>query len=164
MVEIAETTRSSDPTDEEIFRPLYPSLRRFAAVVAPTDAEPEDLLQDAVVATLRRHRFSELTDPPSYLRKVMVNLASNQRRRSATRWRALRLLAASPPVAETAYPSDLSELNWLSPLQRAVLYLNEVEGYRFAEIADMVGCTEPAARMSASRARRRLRKALVGEV
>ena len=164
MVETTETARSSDPTDEEIFRPLYSSLRRFAAVVAPTDTEPEDLLQDALVATLRRHRFSELTDPASYLRKVMVNLAANQRRRSATRWKALRLLAASPPDSETAYPSDLSELTWLSPLQRAVLYLNEVEGYRFAEIADMVGCSEPAARMSASRARRRLRRALVGEV
>ena len=163
MVETADGSRSSQHTDEEIFRPLYPSLRRFAAVVAPSDVEPEDLLQDALVATLRRHRFAHLIDPSSYLRKVMVNLASNHRRRSATRWKAMHLLAASIPDGKVTYPSDLSELDWLSPLQRAVLYLSEVEGYRFAEIAEMVGCSEPAARMSASRARRRLREAMAGE-
>jgi RNA polymerase sigma-70 factor (ECF subfamily) len=164
MVETTDLERTSDPTDEDVFRPLYPGLRRFAAVTAPMEVEPEDLLHDALVATLRRHRLVDLRDPAAYLRKVILNLASNHRRRSASRWKALRFLAASPPAAAEVYPSDLSELNWLSPLQRSVLYLSEVEGYRFAEIAEMVGCSEPAARMSASRARRRLREALAGEV
>lgn len=160
MAEPTQTDAKPAPTDEELFRPLYPSLRRFAAVVAPLDTEPEDLLHDALVATLRRRPLAALDDPAAYLRRVMVNLAHNQRRRAGVRWKALRLLAASPPEATEHYPSDLSQLNWLSPLQRAVLYLSEVEGYRFAEVAEMVGCSEPAARMSASRARRRLRRVL----
>lgn len=164
MVESTDLHRTSNPTDEDVFRPMYPAMRRFAAVAAPMDVEAEDLLQDALVATLRRHRLVDLDDPAAYLRKVMVNLASNHRRRDASRWRALRLLEASPPTAEQIYPSDLSELNWLSPRQRAVLYLSEVEGCPFAEIGQMMGCSEPAARMLASRARRRLRTALAGEV
>lgn len=164
MVESTDPNRMADPNDEDVFRPMYPALRRFAAVVAPLEMGPEDLLQDALVATLGKHRFVDLDDPAAYLRKVMLNLVSNFRRRSISRWRALRWLAASPPEASEAYPSDLSDLNWLSPLQRAVLYLSEVEGYQFGEIAQMVGCSEPAARMSATRARRRLRQALAGEV
>lgn len=164
MVERSDPHLRSGATDDEVFRSLYPGLRRFAAVVAPIEMEPEDLLQDALVATLSRHRFADLDDPAAYLRKVMLNLVANFRRRSASRWRAFRRLAATPPLAEEAYPSDLSELTWLSPMQRAVLYLSEVEGFRFAEVARMVGCSEPAARMSATRARRRLRQVLAGEV
>jgi DNA-directed RNA polymerase specialized sigma24 family protein len=145
MAEPTQTDSKPVPTDDELFRPLYPSLRRFAAVVAPLDTEPEDLLHDALVATLRRRRLADLDNPAAYLRRVIVNLSHNHRRRAGVRGRALRLLAASPPVATEDYPSDLSQLDWLSPLQRAVLYLSEVEGYRFAEIAEMVGCSEPAA-------------------
>jgi len=164
MVESTRRGQTSDPTDEDIFRPVYPAMRRFAAVAAPSDVEPEDLLHDALVQTLRRHRLSDLDDPCTYLRRAMLNLAANHRRRSASRWKALRFLAGSWSESEESYPSDLSELNWLSPLQRTVLYLSEVEGYRFGEIAQMVGCSEPAARMSATRARRRLRAALAEEV
>ncbi len=47
-------------SDFEIFADLYPKLRRFAAVVADLDMEPDDLVQDALAATLRRHDLSEL--------------------------------------------------------------------------------------------------------
>jgi RNA polymerase sigma-70 factor (ECF subfamily) len=147
-------------SDDDVFRPLYPRMRRFAAVAAPPDVEPEDLLQEALLATLRRHHLVDLDNPETYLRRVMLNLASNHRRRWHSRWKAERLLAASSPEPAESYPSDLSELMWLSPRQRAVLYLSEVEGYSFAEIAELVGCSAAAARMSASRGRRRLRTAL----
>ncbi|MFH1331365.1 MAG: sigma-70 family RNA polymerase sigma factor [Actinomycetota bacterium] len=163
MVETTDSDHPAEPTDEDVFRSIYPAMRRFAAVTAPMEVEPEDLLHDALVATLRRHRFIDLDNPAAYLRRVMLNLASNQRRRARSGWKAIRLMAA-PDDAGDAYPSDLSELSWLSPRQRAVLYLSEVEGYPFAEVAQLVGCSESAARMSATRARRRLREALTGEV
>jgi RNA polymerase sigma-70 factor (ECF subfamily) len=149
--------------DEEVFRPLYQGLRRFAAVVAPMDVEPEDLLQDSLVQTLRRHNLSDLDNPAAYLRRAMVNLASNHKRRWFTRRSAMRSFEASMSQQVEAYPSDLSDLEWLTPRQRAVLYLAEVEGYPFAEVAELVGCSEPAARMAASRGRKRLRQALTGE-
>ena len=51
---------------------LYPSLHRFSAVVAPSDLEPDDLLQEALVAVLRRHRLSALDHPAAYLRKAIL--------------------------------------------------------------------------------------------
>jgi RNA polymerase sigma-70 factor (ECF subfamily) len=66
--------------------------------------------------------------------------------------------------AVDAYPSDLADLLRLTPKERAVLYLTEVEGYRYAEVGRMLGCSEAAARKRAGRARRRLYAALVGEV
>ena len=45
-----------------------------------------------------------------------------------------------------------------------MLYLSEVDGYRFAEIGRMLGCSEAAARKRAMNGRRRLYAALTKEV
>jgi RNA polymerase sigma factor (sigma-70 family) len=150
--------------ESRLFAELYPSLRRFAAVVGPVECDPDDLLQEAVVRVLRHHRLDELDHPGAYLRKTILNLASNERRRFAIRRDALaRFAAGSQPPAD-AYPSDLGDLLRLAPEERAVLYLSEVEGYRFADIGRMLGCSEAAARKRAMRGRRRLYSALVEEV
>jgi len=163
MAEWTNPEYGDDASDDELFRSFYPKMRRFAAVAAPPHVEADDLLQDALVATLRKHHLADLDNPETYLRRVMLNLASNHRRRWRSGRKAERLLAASSSKPAEGYPSDLSELMWLSSRQRAVLYLSEVEGYRFAEIAEMVGGSAAAARMSASRGRRRLRLAVSGE-
>ena len=51
----------------------------------------------------------------------------------------------------------IAELLRLPPRERAALYLAEVEGYHFDEIARMLDCSEAAARKGASRARKRLK-------
>jgi RNA polymerase sigma-70 factor (ECF subfamily) len=151
--------------EARIFAELYRPLRRFAAVVGPVEMDPDDLLQEAVTRTLRHRRLHQLDNPGAYLRKTMVNLASNQRRGFAINRRALtRLSATNGRGSGDAYPSDLTELMRLPSGERAVLYLSEVEGYRYAEIAQMLGCSEAAARKRALRARRRLYAALSGEV
>jgi RNA polymerase sigma factor (sigma-70 family) len=152
--------------DEEsrVFAELYPSLRRFAAVVGPIECDPDDLLQEAVVRVLKHHHLDELDHPGAYLRKAIVHLASNERRSFAIRRRAVvRYSAGKQPPADT-YPSDLDDLLRLPAAERAVLCLSEVEGYRFADIGKMLGCSEAAARKRAMRGRRRLYKDLVEEV
>ncbi len=62
--------------EAELFKKLYPPLRRFAAVVTPVEVEPDDLLQEAVTRALRRGSLTELDNPGAYLRRAMVNLAS----------------------------------------------------------------------------------------
>ena len=158
--------RTTVQLDEEarIFEQLYVPLRRFAAVVGPIEVNPDDLLQEAVARVLQRKRLTELDQPGAYLRRTIVNLASNHRRRFATQRRALARLRSSSLTAGDVYPSDLADLQRLAPQERAVLYLSEVEGYRYAEIARLLGCTEAAARKRALRARRRLHAALAGEV
>lgn len=148
--------------DEEsrLFAELYDRLRRFASVVGPREVDPDDLVQEAVTRVLRRRRLTELDEPGAYLRRTILNLAANERRRFATRRKAfVRLRPETESVGEL-YPSDLSDLLRLAPHERAVLYLSEVEGYRYAEIGDMLGCSEAAARKRAMRGRRRLIAAL----
>jgi len=156
--------RRTDPGEWEIIDDLYPALRRFAAVAAPTDMEPDDLLQEALVHVLRRHALSDLDHPTAYLKRTMVNLAVSHCRHMGARRRALTRAAASADCqADATYPSDLDELLALPPKERAALYLAEVEGYHFQEIGHMLGCSEGAARKSASRARAHLRLSFATE-
>jgi DNA-directed RNA polymerase specialized sigma24 family protein len=52
----------------------------------------------------------------------------------------------------------------LPPRERAALYLHEVEGFRYAEVAEMLGCSEAAAKKAGVRGRRHLVKILEAEV
>lgn len=141
---------------------LYPGLHRFACVVAPLEVEPDDLVQEAFVRTLRRGPLDQLEDAAAYLRRTIVHLAANQRRSLGRLRKAMPRLAGTGEGV-TVYPSDLDDLQRLAPDDRAVLYLVHVEGRPFADAAAALGCTEEAARARASRARRRLRAELVEE-
>jgi RNA polymerase sigma-70 factor (ECF subfamily) len=144
--------------DEAAALALYPMLRRFAAVVAPREVAPDDLVQDALVATLRQGPLASLDDPGAYLRRVMLNQAANHRRRFARARRAIgRWRAGSSDRVEDAYPSDLADLAALSPLERAVLFLHEVEAVPYDAISAQLGIPAATARQIATRARRRLR-------
>src|SRR2546421_7043445 len=96
--------------DEAVFERIYPSLRRFAAVTGSADVDPDDLVQEAVARTLRRHTLAELDDPGAYLRRAIVNLAAN-RRRGLARWRlALARLDRDDDSRPAEYASDLTDL------------------------------------------------------
>ena len=150
--------------DEAAALELYPMLRRFAAVVAPPEVAPDDLIQDALVATLRVGALASFDDPGAYLRRTMLNHAANHRRRFARARRAMdRWRAGASERVEDSYPSDLADLAALSPMERAVLYLHEVEGVSFDDISAQLGVPAASARQVASRARRRLRVQLKEE-
>jgi RNA polymerase sigma-70 factor, ECF subfamily len=150
-----------DPELRHRVAELYVPLRRFAAVVGPIDCEPDDLVQEAFVRALRIRPLSEYDNLGAYLRRVILSLAINQRRRATIgrrvvdRWRAGRTEAVEP-----SYPSDLTDLLRLPPDARAVLWLVDVEGLPFREVAAIVDCSEATARARAMRARRVLRLAL----
>ena len=155
----------TDPHEESrIFADCYPSLRRFAAAVGPIECDPDDLLQEAVARVLKHHRLDELDYPLAYLRRTILNLASNERRRFAIRRRAMSWLTPDDRDRLDDYPSDLGDLERLTAGERAVLYLSEVEGYRYAEIGRMLHCSEAAARKRAMNGRRHLYAALAEEV
>lgn len=148
-------------SEDEVFGRVYPALRRFAAVTAP-DADPDDLVQEAVARTLRRHALADLDHPEAYLRRAIVHLASNRRRGLARRRTAIaRLVPAESELP--LYSSDLADLLRLPPAARALLWLVEVEGCEYGEAAAQLGISSEAARQRASRARRELRAAIEGD-
>jgi RNA polymerase sigma-70 factor (ECF subfamily) len=138
---------------------LYPTLRKIAAVAGSVDVEPDDLVQEALVRVLRKGSLSELDNPLAYLRKTIVHLAANQRRSLGRRRKALTRLSTEEGWLPS-YPADLEAILDLPPRQRAILYLVEVEGVPYAEVAEQLGMTTMAARAMANRARKQARLAL----
>ena len=143
----------------ESFARLYPALRRFAAVIADLDLEPDDLLQEALAATLERQDFGEIRDPGPYLKRAMVNAVASHRRRGGILRRITPRLAGEASRVDS-YPSDLGVLDELAPIDRAVVFLIDVEGMSSGEAAEQLGLTEGATRKRVSRARRKLRTIL----
>ena len=77
---------------------------------------------------------------------------------------ALSRLAPIEPHRD-AYPSDLAVLEALTPRDRALLYLHDVEGLPYRDIAGVIGGREASLRRAATRARKSLRRLLTeGEV
>lgn len=147
--------------DAALFAAAYPALRRFAAVVAPLDLDPDDLVQEAVTRALQVGPLHRLDHPEAYLRRAMVNLAANHNRSKGRERRAnVRLAGAASAGPGSVYPSDLADLERLDPSDRAAVYLADVERLPLALVADALGTNAPAARARVSRARRRLRRAL----
>jgi DNA-directed RNA polymerase specialized sigma24 family protein len=145
-------------TDAEIVSALYPDLRRFAAVVAPWDFDPDDVLHGVLVNVLGKRPLDLVDDPSAYLRRSIVNRVKSELRKVRTRRMTIDLLKrAVAPVGAVTYPSDLSDLMRLQPIERAVLYLHDVDGMPFAEVAEAVGITAGNARVTASRARQKLK-------
>ncbi len=152
----SDVSDSTGESAEAIVFALYPALRRFAAIVAPLELEPDDLVQDALAATLAHQSLVELNDPLAYLRVAMIRLASNERRRLGRKRRATgRLEPTAEPVA-AHYPSDLSELDRLSPEDRGVLYLTVIEGLPDAEVARMLNRSASVVKMRRHRALHKL--------
>jgi DNA-directed RNA polymerase specialized sigma24 family protein len=143
-------------------RDQYEPLRRFAAVIGRWDVEPDDLVQEAFAKVLAKEP-ADIRDLGPYLRRMVVNLATDERRRFG------RAASAAPKIAtdgaaSDSYPSDLSDLLSLPPRVRALLYMVEVEGQQIAPAADAVGMSSSSARVALLRARRRLRAELSEEL
>jgi RNA polymerase sigma factor (sigma-70 family) len=150
---------SGESLNDATLRLLYPRLRRFAAVVAPAEVGPDDLVQEALEKLLSRES-PHVVHLEAYLRQTMLHAASNHRR-GLGRWRrALTRVGQSQQQqdvkAENSFDLELLEI--LAPRARAVLFLHEVEGFEFSEIAQQLGISQAAAKQTASRARRQLRQ------
>jgi RNA polymerase sigma factor (sigma-70 family) len=147
----------SSAGDSEIFRSLYPALRRFAAAVRAPGVDADDLVQEALTRTLVARSLASIDDPLAYLRTAVVRVAINATRSKAREDTRIARVVNHEPGAIDAYPSDLDALRSLSPAARAILYLTVVEDRSYREAAEIVGCSEAAARQTAARGLARLR-------
>ena len=152
----------NDESDGAVFARVYVQVRRLAAVVAPSDVDPDDLVQAAVEHSLQRGPLSDLDDPLRYLRRAVVNLSSNERRTFVRRKAAMVRLGSTESV-DDARPSDLSVLDELTPINRAVVYLSLVEGRGSEEVGELLDLSPTAVRARLSRSRHALRSMLENE-
>jgi DNA-directed RNA polymerase specialized sigma24 family protein len=145
------------PGDGDIFSSLYPSLRRYAAVVGSLSDNPDDLVQEAVARTLATTSLAQLGSPGAYLRRVISNLVINGARSDTARRGRTHMLLGDGEWRDI-YPSDLDLLERLGSSERAAVFLADVEGWPFRDVAEILGCSPVAARLRAVRGRRRLRR------
>ena len=82
------------PEGIQELRELYEPLRRFAAVIGRWDVDPDDLVQNAFTKVLVKDP-AQIRELGPYLRRTIVNLATDERRRSTRANGALHRLG--PP-------------------------------------------------------------------
>jgi RNA polymerase sigma-70 factor (ECF subfamily) len=144
---------------ERLFRREYAGLVRTLTVVVGSADAAADAVQDAFVQASRHWpRVRAYDDPASWLRRVALHRALNQRRGWQRREAALHRLAPLRPTVEDAEPAvDFdAALDRLPRRQRAVVALYYVADLPVAEIAAVLGLAEGTVKSHLHDARRAL--------
>jgi RNA polymerase sigma-70 factor (ECF subfamily) len=147
----------------------------YALRLTHNDADARDLTQEAFIRVYRAWRsFQPGTSFLSWIYRIVTNLYRDELRRRKGRYQeeipednAPQRFGGERPLAtepiEELVDRQLSErmskaLAALSPEQRKVLVLADVEEYSYQEIADIVGCSIGTVRSRLHRARHQLRR------
>jgi len=129
----------------ELVDARYGVLVGYARLVAGTAADPEDLVQDALISTFgRRRTFASVPEAESYVRKAIVSRFIDKARRSS---RTKRTVLADSPVAGHAEAVDLSldlaaALDRLPPRERACVVLRHLDGLSVSQTSEVLGVAE----------------------
>jgi RNA polymerase sigma-70 factor, ECF subfamily len=177
MAAIGDLVRRARGGDSDAFEQLVRLHLRAAYTVAMAvvnDAsDAEDVTQDAFVTALER--LEDCQDPARFsgwLMSIVRNRALNYRRAQAVRAAApLAVIETMPSTSSPERDADRSFLRaeltnalaQLTELQRQVVLLHDLEGYRHREIGEALGISEGASRFHLSTARAALRVKLSAE-
>lgn len=154
---------------DELYRRSLPMIRGYLAALTRHGARVADLTQECY---LQIHRSRRTYDPTRPLRPWLLAVArhvrlSDERRRRRRDAREVSGLEALPEVPVPAEVEGLADrqaltraLALLPPDRREALLLHHVYGLSFRETARVVGVSEVAARIRASRGMAELRDAL----
>jgi len=142
-----------------------PRLVAIATRILGSPADADDVVQEA---WLRLAGTDGVDDVPAWLETVVTRLCLDQLRRRSTRSTAEAETTDAPapvdPEADALVAERVGDamhvvLDALAPGERAAFVLHDVFGYRFDEIAVILGRSETAVRQLASRARRKVQGA-----
>ena len=148
--------------DQAAFRTLVDRHGRYLTGIALTlcrnAADAEDLVQETFVAALTS-RFRGEIMARTWLVQILVRRAAMLRRSRgasrARRWAGETERRARSPVAGTDAKLDLAQmLEGLSPDQRQVIVLRELEGLSYEEMADALHVPRGTVESRLHRARR----------
>ncbi|MCL1831628.1 MAG: sigma-70 family RNA polymerase sigma factor [Oscillospiraceae bacterium] len=146
-----------------IYERQVDTVYRVCLSYAKTKADTEDCVSDTFVKLLRaRPRFKDIEHEKAWLIRVAINVCKDYLKRpSVLMYEDLGDLAAESP--DSFERSDvLDAVRNLPEELRAVLYLYFYEGYKFHEIAEIVGVSESTVRRHMDKAKGLLKSALGG--
>jgi RNA polymerase sigma-70 factor, ECF subfamily len=161
-----------DERDAERFERHRATLTRLAYRMLGSNAEAEDVVQDAYLRWRDALARTGVEDDAAYLRATVTRLVLDRLRSARARretyvgpWLPEPVVVddESDPEAAATLADDVSfafmlALERLSPLERAAFLLHDVLDVPFAEIATTLNRSEEAARRLASRAREHVRE------
>lgn len=153
------------PEDFETFsRREYRSVLALAMVLSRNHGVAEELTQEALLDTWRRwESISGYENPRAWVRRVVANRAVSRRRRLAAEARALTRLRARPRHHEelTDPAAELwAAVRRLPGRQAQVVALTYVDDLSLAQVAEVLGISEGAAKTHLQRGRAALATAL----
>lgn len=155
--------------------PEIPVLLRVARSLSGNSTDAEDLVQETLINAYRALDNFDGANPRAWLLTILRNVARNVWRKKKPNyvadWELLpeftpAFNSRSPRSAEEevleglADPTLLRAVNGLSPDFRAVLVLVDVEGFSYAECAEILGIPIGTVMSRRSRATAKVRKIL----
>lgn len=164
--------QTASPSDRllTLLSPVHERARMTARRLCRSDAEGDDLFQDAAVRALAK--LPALRDDqafPAWFYRILLSVHKNR-----TRGHFWRRLVPMDSIAKSAEPVGDDGSTWedarhgerrmrsalatLPPVQREAVVLFDIDGYRLAEIAEMQGVSLSAVKSRLVRGRERLRK------
>ena len=149
---------------EDFVRETGDTLLRVAVLLTSDQHLAEDIYQE----TLERlaARWSRVTNPGAFCRRVMHNLVIDRGRQQQRRPRELGLFpvhdssdprSGDPLAAVELRPVLLTALDSLTPQQRAIVVLRYFDDRSETEVAGLLGVSAGTVKSTASRAVARLR-------
>lgn len=163
-----ETARGFDAQFRRLFEARFESLARYLDRLLGDPALAADLAQDAFVRLYRRGSLPD--DPAAWLFSVANNLLRNEVTKRARRRRLLSAATADTPRNPHPAPDEMLETNAKAarvrvaldalPLRERQLLLLSAEGYRYAEIARILGVADGSVGTLLRRARSEFHSAL----
>jgi RNA polymerase sigma-70 factor (ECF subfamily) len=161
-----ESDRELDPRTDfaAVYETHYQSVYRAVRGIALDADLAEDVTQDAFLKAYRaRGRYRPDGRLEAWLSTIAVREALSRVRWLALQRRLVRLvsLREGEPTPPSSLPDLVDEaLSVLSPSTRAVVVLHHEHGYRYREIAELLGVPEGTVASRLSDGLRRMRRHL----
>lgn len=139
------------PMLEQVARERYSRLVAYARLLVGSQAEAEDLVQDALVSTFAgRARLATVAEAEAYVRRAVVSRFIDHGRRRTAERKALATVGARPSAepAEVGLgglaPEVEDALARLAPRERACVVLRHMEDLSVRETAQLLRLSEGA--------------------
>jgi RNA polymerase sigma-70 factor (ECF subfamily) len=133
---------------EIFYRSEFASLAVVAGTVASDRPAGEAIAREALAkANLQWSKVAVLDKPDAWVRRVAINLAIGQKRRSVSKVKALfKVGPTAIAAAETRRgdPAVWAAIDKLAPKQRAVIALHYLEDRPVTEIAQIINISVSA--------------------
>jgi RNA polymerase sigma-70 factor (ECF subfamily) len=153
----------------QLVEPEHRQAQAYCRKLTGNTQDGEDVYHDALIAALRG--FGRLRSRQSFrpwLYRIIINTYRNRIR--SPWWRRLvplggdetgRLAGDNPGPRLAARRRLEIAFAAVSPEEKALVVLSDLDGWKLADLAEMTNRTEAAVKMRLSRARRRMREAVV---